>query len=60
MGHCRYANHHSGILAREGYTLDKIIVRGGKALAGNVKVSGAKNAVSLLLQHLSWQKKEHA
>jgi UDP-N-acetylglucosamine 1-carboxyvinyltransferase len=25
--------------------LDKIIVRGGKALAGNVKVSGAKNAV---------------
>lgn len=25
--------------------MDKIIVRGGKALAGNVKVSGAKNAV---------------
>jgi len=25
--------------------LDKIIVRGGRALAGNVKVSGAKNAV---------------
>jgi len=25
--------------------LDKIVVRGGKALAGNVKVSGAKNAV---------------
>jgi UDP-N-acetylglucosamine 1-carboxyvinyltransferase len=25
--------------------LDKIIVRGGKALSGNVKVSGAKNAV---------------
>lgn len=25
--------------------MDKIVVRGGKALAGNVKVSGAKNAV---------------
>lgn len=25
--------------------MDKIIIRGGKALAGNVKVSGAKNAV---------------
>ncbi len=45
MGHSLWLTSHSG----ETEQMDKIVVKGGPALQGEVKVSGAKNAALPIL-----------
>ena len=37
--------------------MDRIVIKGGHRLSGEVQVEGAKNAVLPVLQHHYWQQK---